>query len=249
MNGLRAFRCAECNSVWFPERLACAVCQGVKFHQEIVEKGILRNKTTRGDGKVVIATVEITGGVRVVGELVGEMKIGQLVDVVSSPGIPDTFYVPDDIVGLENTSISKNVATFEQTVPRLLQRQSDKYGDKKFLEVNGKEVSYSAMLDLAARAGGAFRDRGIGPGAGIAILCGNRLEFIQTLFGAAWLNATVIPLNTSARGENLRHSLDDSGARALVIEEQHLETLIDLESLPMHLREVWVIGSSQRGGT
>ncbi len=81
------------------------------------------------------------------------------------------------------------------------------------------------MPGLAARSAGRLAAAGIGRGDRVALLCGNRAEFLEVFLGCAWLGAIAVPINAAARGPQLQHVLDNSGARLLIVEPGLAEAL------------------------
>ena len=59
----------------------------------------------------------------------------------------------------------------------------------------GRTVTYAELDARATRAACLLRARGIGEGDRVAILCRNRVEFFELLFGCARLGAVLVPLN------------------------------------------------------
>ena len=100
----------------------------------------------------------------------------------------------------------------------MLRRQATRYGDRPLFVCDGTRWSYAEVVDIAARSGGRFAAAGIAKGDRVAILCGNRPEFIELFLGCAWIGAVSVPINVAARGPQLEHMLKTSGARLLVIE-------------------------------
>ena len=78
---------------------------------------------------------------------------------------------------------------------------------------------------MAARSGGRFAAAGIAKGDRVAILCGNRPEFLELFLGCGWIGAVSVPINIAARGPQLEHMLKTSGARLLVLERELMPAL------------------------
>src|SRR5215472_1353328 len=78
------------------------------------------------------------------------------------------------------------------------------------------DVSYAELQGLVNRVGNALRVAGVMPEQRVAILLPDGPEFVATFIGAMKIGAVPVPMNTSARPNELRFMLDDSRARALV---------------------------------
>ncbi|WP_395708571.1 ATP-dependent acyl-CoA ligase [Reyranella sp.] len=129
----------------------------------------------------------------------------------------------------------------ERSVAVMLQAQADKFGARPLVQSGGKRWSFADAPQLAARAAGRLHEAGVRPGDRVALICENRPEFIEVFLGTAWLGAILVPINTASRGLQLRHILENSGARLLVIEAALLSALehVDLATLP--LQAIWII--------
>jgi crotonobetaine/carnitine-CoA ligase len=123
----------------------------------------------------------------------------------------------------------------------MLQAQARKFGAKPLVQAGERSWSFAEALELAQRSAGRLQAAGVAPGDRVALICENRPEFIETFLGVAWLGAILVPINTASRGLQLRHILENSGAKLMVIEAALLSALehVDLATLP--LKTVWVI--------
>ncbi|WP_147154393.1 ATP-dependent acyl-CoA ligase [Reyranella soli] len=132
----------------------------------------------------------------------------------------------------------------DRSVAVMLQAQARKFGAKPLVQAGETSWSFAEAPELAARSAGRLRAAGVGQGDRVALICENRPEFIEIFLGAAWLGAILVPINTASRGLQLRHILENSGARLMVIEAALLGALehVDLATLP--LETIWVIDST-----
>lgn len=69
---------------------------------------------------------------------------------------------------------------------------------------------------LAARAAGALRDRGVGPGDRVALLLPNRPTFVAAYHGALRLGAVVVPINPLLSEREQHERIADGDARVVV---------------------------------
>jgi crotonobetaine/carnitine-CoA ligase len=131
----------------------------------------------------------------------------------------------------------------DRSVTVMLQAQARKFGAKPLVQAGETSWSFAEAPELAARSAGRLQAAGVAPGDRVALICENRPEFIETFLGVAWLGAILVPINTASRGLQLRHILENSGAKLMVIEAALLGALehVDLATLP--LRTIWVIDS------
>jgi crotonobetaine/carnitine-CoA ligase len=132
----------------------------------------------------------------------------------------------------------------QRSVPVMLQAQAKKFGAKTLVRSGETSWSFAAAVDLAARSAGRLHAAGIKQGDRVALICENRPEFIEIFLGTAWLGAILVPINTASRGLQLRHILENSGARLLVIEEALLGALDHVGLETLKVETTWVIDRS-----
>src|SRR5262245_58553482 len=131
-----------------------------------------------------------------------------------------------------------------RTVPEMLRRQATRHGDRHLFVCGGTVWSYAQVIDIAARSGGRFAAAGIAKGDRVAILCGNRPEFIELFLGCAWIGAVSVPINVAARGAQLEHMLKTSGARLLILEHEWLGALEFVDFPKLAVEALWVIDAA-----
>ena len=101
--------------------------------------------------------------------------------------------------------------------------------------------------DLAAWAGqlaAGMTGRGVRAGDRVALLLGNRAEFVVALFAAARLGAIAVLLSIRERGAGLRDMLVNAGPRLLLYEADLADRLPEPASLPGPLARVPVGGAA-----
>ena len=132
-------------------------------------------------------------------------------------------------------------APAERSLAVMLQARAKKFGAKKLAQSGGRSWSFAEAADLAARSAGRLRAAGIEQGDRVALICENRPEFIEIFLGAAWLGAILVPINTASRGLQLRHILENSGARLIVIEAALLGALEHVGLETLKVEAIWLI--------
>ena len=134
----------------------------------------------------------------------------------------------------------------ERTVPAMLQRQAQRYGGRPLFAAGDVTWSFAEAPAIAARFAGTLAAAGIRPGDRVALMSGNRAEFMEAFLGCAWLGAIAVPLNVAARGPQLAHYLKNCAARLLIIEAELLDALGSIEAQELALEAVWRIDGSTR---
>src|SRR5690606_25295765 len=117
----------------------------------------------------------------------------------------------------------------------------ERYGERPLFVCDGARWSYAQVADIAAQSGGRFAAAGIAKGDRVAIVCGNRPEFLDLFLGCAWIGAVSVPINIAARGPQLEHMLKTSGARLLVLEHELLSALEFVDFGALKVEVIWVV--------
>ncbi len=89
-----------------------------------------------------------------------------------------------------------------------------------------------------------MREAGIKPGDRVAVICSNRIEFLEVVLGCGWLGAVAVPINVASRGPQLQHILSNCGARLLVMEAAFGENLAMLDPATLSIEMIWLIGEA-----
>ncbi len=114
-------------------------------------------------------------------------------------------------------------------LPNLLAARAAATPDRVFLQdVDGREESYEALHRRNLRWADAYRRAGVMPGDTVATMLPNSFESYSAWLGLAWLRAVEVPVNRMYRGRMLRHVLDDSRSRMLVIGGEMLAPLAEI---------------------
>ncbi len=129
----------------------------------------------------------------------------------------------------------------ERTIPTLLRRSAELYGDKPCVSAGERRLSYEQVLVEAALAGGTLAAAGVEPGDRVMVISENRWEVLALWLGCAWRGALFAPVNTASRGAQLQHIVGNAAPRILAVEAGLIDMLDGLE-LPEELERIWSIG-------
>jgi crotonobetaine/carnitine-CoA ligase len=132
------------------------------------------------------------------------------------------------------------------TVGAVLARQAALQGDHPFLRFEGADVSYAEAHRRTDQLAAGFAAIGVGYGTHVAILLGNRPDFLWTYFALGKLGAVSVPINTAAKGDLLTYYLAQSDATVLVIEAALTRRLAELERVPAAIGAI-VVAESEGG--
>ena len=148
------------------------------------------------------------------------------------------------------TSLAEAFAPADLTLPRMLPRQAERFGDRLLFVAGAVRWTCADALRTAAAYGAALQHAGVQTGDRVALLCSNRAEFMQVVLGCAWIGAVAVPVNTASRGSQLQHILSNSGARLLVAEADGLQAVralavLGADALP--LQSIWLLDAPTAG--
>ena len=68
----------------------------------------------------------------------------------------------------------------ERTLPAMLERQARRHGARTLFVAGGESWSFEDTRTMASRFAGTLAAAGIGPGDRVALMCGNRSEFMRS---------------------------------------------------------------------
>ena len=102
------------------------------------------------------------------------------------------------------------------TIPALLAARAIEQPDDEALVIDARRLSWREVHCETARVAGGLHCMGVRAGEQVAICAGNSVEWVLTWLAAAHLGATVVPLNTRWKDEELAWALDYADVRCLV---------------------------------
>ncbi|MGH6708917.1 MAG: class I adenylate-forming enzyme family protein, partial [Bradyrhizobium sp.] len=104
--------------------------------------------------------------------------------------------------------------------------------DGEALICGGRRMTWREVVTQAARIATGIQRLGLQPGDRIAVLLGNRIEFVLTMFAAAHAGLVTVLLSTRQQKPEIAYVLNDSGARLLVHEATHADRVPDTADVP-----------------
>jgi len=98
--------------------------------------------------------------------------------------------------------------------------------------------TYAELNEHAGRVAGGMARHGVGPGDRVAMLLGNRVEFVTTLLATLRLGAIAVPMGTRLQAPEIAYIVQHSGARAIVHEAELASRLPSTADAPQLQRRV-----------
>ena len=107
-------------------------------------------------------------------------------------------------------------APYSRTLGELIIEQAARHADAPAVFCGDRVASYAQLAQGAARIAAGLSARGITRGDRVGLLLNNRLEWVETFFGAAMLGAEIVAFSTWSTRDELDYLIADSGIAALV---------------------------------
>jgi acyl-CoA synthetase (AMP-forming)/AMP-acid ligase II len=104
--------------------------------------------------------------------------------------------------------------------------------DGEALVCGSTRLSWREVEQRSARLAAGLRKLGLQSGDRIALLLGNRVEFVLALFGAAHLGAVTVLLSTRQQKPEIAYVLADCGAKLLIHEAALVDRLPERRDVP-----------------
>src|SRR4051795_6604399 len=127
---------------------------------------------------------------------------------------------------------------------QLVVDQAARYGARQLALVDGTQVSYEELADRAGRFTAGLQELGIQPGDRVAVMMPTRAEFLYAWFGILGAGAIEVPIHDAARGPGIAYILETTGARTLIVDEEHVEHVAGYIGQVESLEHVIVTGGA-----
>jgi carnitine-CoA ligase len=140
------------------------------------------------------------------------------------------------------------VARAQGLIEQVIRQRADQHPDTTWLKWKDEEVPWAQVLSCAQRAANGLLDLGVRTGDRVAILMGNRPEFLWAHLGILFIGALSVPVNISQRGATLQHILRDSSAAAVILHEDLRDALLAVRGELPSLRHTVVVDGKPGDG-
>ncbi len=97
-----------------------------------------------------------------------------------------------------------------------VERHAAVLGERAALRFDGETTTWTRLRDRIHAVARGLADRGVGFGDRVALVMGNRPEFVEVVLAANLLGAIAVPVNFRLTGPEVAYILADSGAQVVV---------------------------------
>ena len=103
-----------------------------------------------------------------------------------------------------------------RTIPALLDEQAAKFGGREAFVAGAQRLTYSSLRQEVRRTARGLMALGVKRGDHVAILMGNRIEWVLAFFALQQLGATSVGLNTWATPREMEYALSHAEVTCLI---------------------------------
>lgn len=128
-----------------------------------------------------------------------------------------------------------------QSLGHLLEDITATHADATLFIYEGDAMTYAAFNQRVNQLANSLTELGIGKGVRVSIMLPNGFEFPTAWFALAKLGAVMVPTNIHYAERDLHYVLSDSEAKAIVIHQDYLKTLLSIEEALPDLQHVVVL--------
>jgi fatty-acyl-CoA synthase len=114
-----------------------------------------------------------------------------------------------------------------------------RFGDRVAIVDDIGELTYKELDERSNAIANCWREDGLEPGEGVALLIRNHRGFFDALFAASKCGARVVLLNTSFAGPQIREVAEREGTDLLVHDDEYAEALEGIDEPPRGRYRAW----------
>ncbi|MEN8658212.1 MAG: AMP-binding protein [Marivita sp.] len=115
-------------------------------------------------------------------------------------------------------------------------------GNPLFADLAGRSLSAPSFANRVRQMVSGLRRLGLKPGAKVALLALNSIEYAETICGTICAGMVTVPLNIRWSPKELAFAIEDAGVEALIVDDNFLPTVPTIQSLTRQIKIVAHIG-------
>ncbi len=140
--------------------------------------------------------------------------------------------------------------TMNLTMKDILENSAARFPDKPALMKKSANqwvsITYKQLLSMVRDFGTSLVNMGMAKGDRIAVLTHNCPEWVVSYYAIVINNGIVVPIDKELKPQEIRHILDDSGAKFVIVTKEYLGKVEEIcESLP-DLKKIILITNGAR---
>ena len=119
-----------------------------------------------------------------------------------------------------------------KSIPAMVAEAVARNGDGEALVCGDRRMTWREVAQQSAQIAAGFQKLGLKRGDRVAVLLGNRIEFVLTMLGAAHAGLVTVLLSTRQQKPEIAYVLTDCGARLLIHEAALADRVPDAGDIP-----------------
>jgi len=137
---------------------------------------------------------------------------------------------------------SEILESVPRTVPGIVDRAANLYGDRVFLrDRSGPLLTFRALKETAEHIAACLQSLGLEKGARAAIMLPNSQHYLTIGLGILKAGMVEVPIHPANRGVVLHHQLSQSGTQILFTDQDGLARILEIEAIS-NLKRVVLVG-------
>ncbi len=144
--------------------------------------------------------------------------------------------------------IAETLVPDEPTVLDVVGRACKKYDDAPLVTFEGQTLTYGDAWDRGGALASALSEHGLEKGDRVGLMMSNQLGYVTADLACVRGGFAKVAMNDMLTEDEYEHILSDSGARAVVVGEEFVDTIDGLRDDLPALEEVVVLAEETRAG-
>lgn len=107
----------------------------------------------------------------------------------------------------------------DRVLSRVILAQVERHADKTYLSDARRSWTYAEFFRESQSLAHGLRSMGVESQARVVLLMNNRAEFMLAYWALAFLNATIVPVNTALQGDALAYMFKDADATLAIVDQ------------------------------
>ncbi len=128
--------------------------------------------------------------------------------------------------------------------PDVIDELAARYGDKPALVSDRESLSYRVLAERSRRYARWALTQEIGKGDVVALMMGNRPEYMAIWLGVIRAGGTVALLNTNHNGPSLAHCIDIAAPNIIILAAEFFDALASSDPYRKSTSQLWIHGAA-----
>jgi long-chain acyl-CoA synthetase len=114
-------------------------------------------------------------------------------------------------------NVSRSLDYPDYTLADLLRKTAERRGTRVAISFLGASITYNQLWEMVRRMAKGLTDLGLVKGDVCALMLPNSIQFVVSYYACHLIGVAVTAINPTYKSMEIRHQLEDSGAKALIV--------------------------------